>query len=126
MQLLPREAWVIEPVLAHGAPTGFWIVGAWAQDGDRGFAVCSPAGPIAAHKDGPPDPPWPIGLPIDFEGLDVIDLVTGLPVSGVTCIDTAEGWLVRLMTDEADEHYLTDALGQAMQERREGRFQLRS
>lgn len=124
MQLLERQDWKVAPVMpAGGGPILHWEVSAWAHDGVRVWALASlgiphPVAEPATAK----AKAWPKGLPEGFEGLDVIDLATGVPVLGV--ISFGESRIVRLKTD-ADGDFLVDAAsGRAIEEKLDGRFRM--
>lgn len=65
------------------------------------------------------------GPPVDWRGLQVIDLDTGKPISRVIEVDAAQGWLRRYREDEQGMVFIDPAKpDEAAQERIEGRFQI--
>jgi len=119
-KLLPQAEWTFEPDYDDaGQPTGGVVVGAWARDGVREFALASPPnGPIErpadaltfAKVDGPPD---------DWFGLRAFDLDTGLEVKGLVEVDTVAGYVLFRHVD-ANGTPTSRAVY-----RREGRFEIR-
>jgi hypothetical protein len=63
------------------------------------------------------------GPPHDWQGLQVIDLATGLPVGEVIEVNATEGWLIRYATDDAG-NVVPDG-DEAKRERIKGDFEIR-
>lgn len=65
------------------------------------------------------------GPPADWILLRVIDLETGEEVKLVTEVNTEEGWLIRLATDQGGKTFVDPETDKAATERVTGRFELR-